>query len=254
MSLPNLNELQSGPVVPKPLQSFIPVSVHNETVDIHKPKILKTMGEKVDYVINEVGFLKAVGNYSKNMWIDRLQEDPAKYLSQYACAKDLIEYIETENELGPSSKYVFIVVNPSPEAQLNLPKLIELASKAMSKVFIEHYIMSFEQRGVLDSPEFGTGIHMNFLIVKNEQNMKKKPKRIADEIYNTFKNVCGNRMHVVHRYAANPENFLNYILGEKSDPSKLDLIFGDIEWRKSVGLAGYYTDDYSYWGTFLNQE
>lgn len=164
-------------------------------------------------------------------------------LPDFKCLRSLKLHIEQMNGVNTASKYIFICVSPdSRDSSQNIEYLIKLVDKAVHKVWIQDWLMTFEQRGACGTKELGTGIHMNFLIKKAESHLKKAPTDMAREFRNTFKSVIGDNCFsaVDYRYSNDPTNFLNYFAGVKDEGHDPEVILGDREWREQLGILPYF--------------
>lgn len=130
-------------------------------------------------------------------------------------------------------RYFFVTVNPRNE--VGLEWFISKIAKMLKKVWIKKYMYCVEQRGDLEN--MGYGMHMHCLI---EVGQYKRPAEVKRKIWNTFKNCCGNRQHVVVKASMEYENFVKYIQGEKKSEEKRTLVEVDKVWRRSVGLESIY--------------
>lgn len=167
-------------------------------------------------------------------------------LPDFPCLRPLKLHIEQMNGINTASAYVFICVSPDSRAESqDLRTLFALADKAVHKCWVGEWLFTFEQRGVYDTPEYGTGIHMNFLIKKSPAYMKKAPTDMSREFRNTFKHVVGDGCFsaVDYRYAADPKNFLTYFAGYKDENHDPEVIMSDSLWREDNGLSPYYCSD-----------
>lgn len=139
---------------------------------------------------------------------------------------------------GGSYKYAFITVNPNSITNDNLTHFIKKIDKCCRKIWVERCLWCLEQRG--DSRELadqGHGIHAHILLeIKNG----KRSSEIRRETYNTFKHLVGNRNHVNIIFSMVDSNFVNYISGQKKDPSKQVKSEMDLYWRGLMELKPIY--------------
>lgn len=131
-------------------------------------------------------------------------------------------------------KYIFIVVNPRPEISLGVMR--KYMNKCLKKCWIGKHMWQFEQRGDCEENR-GIGVHMNALC---EVTKIKKLCQMKFEIYNTFKNIVGNKLHVVVKGSHDPKNFWNYMNGIKKGEKKMELVEQDEIWREALGLDRHY--------------
>lgn len=175
---------------------------------------------------------------------NQLYEDPTTILPDFACLQPLKLHIEQMNGVNTASGFVFICVSPDSRAESqDLRQLYKLAEKAVHKCWVGEWLFTFEQRGVYDTPEYGTGVHLNFLIKKHHAYMKKAPTDMAREFRNTFKHVIGDGCFsaVDYRYAKDPTNFLSYFAGNKDESHDPEVMMTDGLWREECGLQPYYS-------------
>lgn len=136
-------------------------------------------------------------------------------------------------------KYAFIVVNPM-EGVL-IKNFIFKIKKACNKVWIKRFMWQLEQRGKTED-DMGMGMHCNILV---ETNRYKKRSEIQREMYNTFKRMVGNGLHVCIRCGNDSGNFERYMRGEKEE-DKMEAVMIDRTWREELGLeefVGNWFDD-----------
>lgn len=177
---------------------------------------------------------------------NQLYNNPQSILPDFACLKPLKIHIDQMNGVNTASRYVYIVVSPDTrDMSQDLENLQTIARKAVNRVWIAEWLLTFEQRGVVDSPHFGKGIHLNFVIKKSDTHLKKAPTDMAREFRNTFKHVIGANCFsaVDYRYATDPTNFLHYLSGQKDEKHDPEVIMSDDVWRKENDLPSYFSSN-----------
>lgn len=129
-------------------------------------------------------------------------------------------------------KIFFMTINPKPDIDLKLFK--DLVSKYISRSFVKNVLYSFEQTGV-DDDSMGHHPHVH-IIMDKVKNMS--PKQLQDRTYNTFKNVCNNRLCCdVRIYQGSlRQDKIDYLKGLKWDESKDKASKINIVWRKLNNL------------------
>lgn len=152
----------------------------------------------------------------------------------------IIDHVNETNAAGGSSRYLCFTVNVKPEAQSDLNCIKKYLDKATTKTWIKRYLCSYEQRGLIGTPEFGTGLHINLLVEKKQEYMSKKASKCYDEMKNTFKHIVkfdgyNDKKLMALRFNWDPTNFVNYINGLKEE-EKLPLVEADKVWRQQLGI------------------
>lgn len=195
--------------------------------------------------------IKAMLATERKLWQEfymyEYNKDPKKYLNE-PFQQELKEFLQEKNgQEGRKSKYCYLTINidnkliekgdvEDPQSKLN-----KQIRKSLKKKFITKKCYTFEQRG--DSKEtMGTGVHVNILIENGDKH--RKPCKIREEFYNTFKMLLGDINKVCIRYADNPHNFLNYICGFKKSEVKQKLAKFDFIWRHKIGIEWVYEENW----------
>lgn len=133
-------------------------------------------------------------------------------------------------------KYMFITVNPRPGTELDF--LVARMSKFLRKCWVSEFIYCYEQRGDVITTPLGSELHVHILVKLTKY---KRPSDVKRETWNTFKNCCGNKQHVLVKPSMESTNFVNYIMGEKKDPKKTKAVEFDRQWREEVCLLDFYS-------------
>lgn len=164
----------------------------------------------------------------------KIDNDPERYYGN----GEFGNYIKSTLGAGSASKYIYFTINLKPDVQSDFVSIARTVEKTVSKVWVKRYLLSYEQRGTIDSSTFGTGVHVNLLVEKAETHMKKKPAECLKEVKNTWKNMCDVSVPAViaMRYAPDCVNFVNYIHGIKDDEEKMPLVEADRKWRQLLGI------------------
>lgn len=130
---------------------------------------------------------------------------------------------------GGRYKWIIFTVNFKPKATLG--DVIKKVTKCVKKKWITRYLLCYETRN-----HRGEGIHIHMKVWLEEG---KKPYDCKREMFNTFKNLVENRMHVNCRYSNRDGCFEEYIKGIKGGEKKQNYEF-DRVWRKEHGLTDVY--------------
>lgn len=180
-------------------------------------------------------FLKTLYARAKEYVEKDLEED--SNVDRYFGTGDFGRFVKESIGAGSASRFIYFTVNPKPQAQGDFASIALAVEKCTSKVWIKRYMLSYEQRGLSGTPEFGTGLHLNLLVEKKEEYMAKKPAECLREVKNTFKKLCEVQIAgiLTMRYAPVPDNFVEYIKGNKEE-EKIPLVDADRQWRGLLGI------------------
>lgn len=180
--------------------------------------------------------------YVKEMMVDMREfvrskiDDNSDQL--YGAHPAFAEFHKQKIGAGSASRFLFFTINIKPESQGDFGNIADKVQTAVNKVWVKRWLLSYEQRGLIGTDKFGTGLHLNLLVEKRDEYIKKKPSECDKEMKNTFKHLCQVHIpgvfHMSH--APVPDNFINYIRGKKADENKTDLVKADIQWRASLGI------------------
>lgn len=206
----------------------------------------------------EIATIQVIRKELQTVMRNELYANP-NILPQHKSFDGLKLHIEKMNGINTASQFVYICVSPDTRAlSQDLKELMDLCTKAVTKVWIGEWLLTFEQRGMIDTPEYGTGVHINFLFHKATTHVKKAPTDMAREIRNTFKNVIGDGCFsaVDYKYSNQPLTFLKYFAGGKDDHHNPEIIMSDDVWRKENGLHSFYAgnDSWNYYTQQLEPE
>lgn len=191
----------------------------------------------LDIRITNQAYCKLIYQQKREVMENEFYKHPERYTSD----PRIIKHAHEVSAAGSSSRFINFTINIKPEAQGDFGRIKKQIEKATTKTWIKRWICSYEQRGLIGTPEFGTGIHINLLIEKTDKHMSKKASKCWEEMKNTFKHLISfdgwnDKKLLNMSYNTDPENFLNYVKGIKSDPEKLPLVESDRVWRKSLGI------------------
>lgn len=149
-----------------------------------------------------------------------------------------------ERKDGRESEWVWVTVNPNPalfiedEAEV-FGDFMSQVSKAVGKKWVINARWVFEKY-----TKNGERLHVH-MVLKKPKN--KRPSEVKRELWNTFKDWCGNEQHVkiVFIYATEVvQQKLAYLEGEKQE-GKMECVALDNKWRKEIGIQRMYKkDDY----------
>lgn len=256
MNPPNLYHLQSSIAIPKEVPK-VSVDVLNDLIankSVVRVKGERTPKQKMLDVLQSVSedqltesHFEYLRSYLlnqalvKEMMVDarayirsKIDNSPERYYGK----GDFGNFVKTSLGAGSASRYIYFTINLKPEAQHDFGVIAKQIEKTATKTWIKRYLLSYEQRGLVGTPEFGTGVHINFLVEKAEEYMSKKPADCLKEVKNTWKHLCDVSIPAVltMRYAPDPVNFVNYVSGIKDDEEKQPLVEADKAWRKYLGI------------------
>ena len=146
---------------------------------------------------------------------------------------------DLERKDGRESEWLWFTVNPDPsnfeedEAEA-LREFMQKVSKAVGKKWVLNARYVFERY-----TKNGERVHMH-MVLKKPKN--KRPSEVKRELWNTFKDWCGNEKHVKVVFLYSPEvvqQKLAYLEGEKQE-GKMENVSLDNKWRKEMGIQRIY--------------
>lgn len=133
-------------------------------------------------------------------------------------------------------EWYFLTVNPKPD--ITLTEFMKTIEKALSKKWLNYYIMVIEQRGE-NEQELGKGFHTHIIFNKGIKHCK-----VVTEMSNTFKKMCDtSNYHLFNLKSIGEEEKkrkVEYILGTKADDAKHLKQQMDIIFRQRNKLKSYY--------------
>jgi len=187
---------------------------------------------------------------------NELYKDPNNFLPDFECLRPLKLHIEQMNGINTASRYVFICVSPDPENEAQeqyIQSLHELSMKTVNKCWVGKWVVTYEQRGSMETQEYGKGIHINFLFEKSDAYLKKAPTDMCREVRNTFKHYIGENCWnaVDYRYSNDPTNFLTYFAGKKDVQHDPEVILADQIWRDEQGMPTHFKSEG--WGEWMEK-
>lgn len=190
------------------------------------PKKLRIDGIIGDqsYAIHKVRRNAFEAYYRDNLDLLVHDEDPEIYL----VAMDHYKKV-----LGKKSKFILFTINFLPETGVD--DLMLKIMKAVRKKWIVDWKFCVEQRSEVAGEFYGIHAHIYTEIAGN-----KPTYQCRREMYNTFKHMVGNKLHVNCVYAKTKDNFVNYVKGIKKSPEKMEKVLVDHEFRTQNGLKSYY--------------
>lgn len=139
-----------------------------------------------------------------------------------------------QNELDRRKKIYFITINPKPTVAFK-----DFFNKVM--IYFGKYpdtALGFEVRGRKDGEYYGYHVH----VIVNCSHKKPDAHTMQRNIFNSFKDMCGNIKHVdvrVHSASCRDDK-ISYIKGEKWDEGKLEAVAHTRDWRSAMKLQGVY--------------
>lgn len=176
----------------------------------------------------------AMQKIEREFWYDKIIKDPEWLRGQYndTIEKDLIKYISKRGRCR--YKFIMFTINPVEGTNLELfkRKLIKATKKTWIKKFM--YCLEVRKRNHTEGGYLGMHAHM-----WTEVDNDKYSYDCKREMYNTFKNLVGNKMHVNCRYSNNENAFKDYIRGFKRGIEK-DCMHVTEEFRKENNIKDIY--------------
>lgn len=202
---------------------------------------------------NEHGKRTALRKICSEYWTIQAKEDPLS-LSTDPRLGDYIRKIqenEGQNETGKDCEWCFITINPDPkkmskndkdgnliDSLYNFHFFQKKVEKSMKKNWVLFFRYTYEYY-----TEKGERLHVHAVIRKPKD---KRPSEVKREMWNTFKEFCGNPQHVKIVYLYSPEvvrQKLDYIAGVKQ-PCKMDAVKQDREWRDKNAIQQMYVSSH----------
>lgn len=176
--------------------------------------------------------IKAIEKKMYQFWMHKLEQEPEKLMGKYIgkYRDELFDYTQKSG----GKKYECLMVTINLKEDVDLQEVIKKTKKCIKKVWINKYLYCYEVRG----ENRGLHIHMKLIIRDN-----KKIYDCKREIYNTYKHLVGNKLHVNMRYSKNINAFEDYILGYKEGELK-EHHRDSVIYRDENGLMPYYSNYY----------
>lgn len=169
-----------------------------------------------------------------------IAKNPQRYF-RHAPGNDMdmvvIEHLY-EQALSEASCFLFFTINLKPEVQSDFDTILKVLYRAGSKVWVNRWIAVLEHRG--SEEHMGTHVHM--LVEKKIRYETKRPSACKQEMYNTWKKMVGNELHVNMQKNMFAYKFLKYVLGQKKSAQKRNQVNLDRLWRQQMGLQDTYGD------------
>lgn len=152
---------------------------------------------------------EAIKKILKEFHYDKLINDPDAMGNEVPeFAKDeLISWMEQRN----SNRYKYAMITINPKEDTDVFRFVKKIQKASTKTWIKHFMWCIEWR------EINKGMHCHMKVWIEES---KNPYRIKGEMYNTFKHMVGNKLHINIRYSNREGCFEEYIKGYKDGQIK----------------------------------
>jgi len=148
------------------------------------------------------------------------------------------EYLrkKMETEIMKKREIFWITVNPKPDIEFHEFRELIL-DRVIKRTFMKDCHVVFEQRA---KKEPYHGIHAHILVEK-----RMSPKQMFDRIFNTCKDVLGNKkaLDIRHYPYSYHDDKLDYMKGKKWDPEKDPSVAATIKWRMVNGLLDIYRQD-----------
>lgn len=120
--------------------------------------------------------------------------------------EDIEQYVQQRQKRR--YKYIMITVNPMEDIPWH--ELDKKVKKCIKKKWIKNATYCYEWRNKM------LGLHTHIRCEITDKN----PCEINREVYNTFKNLVGNKLHVNIKMSNANEAFLNYVKGLKNKQPK----------------------------------
>lgn len=168
---------------------------------------------------------KALRKRVQEFYYDKCLEDPVDILERIPnCDKEqFIEWAGNRNRVG-RYKYIMYTINFKPGTEWAKAKKKIL--KSMKKKWIINALGCIEWRNG------NSGMHCHIRCeVKDDKNVY----RCKGELYNTFKDCVGNKLHVNVKYSNIEGAYVNYVKGIKKGEKKINNV-NDVELRKKYGI------------------
>lgn len=175
--------------------------------------------------------MKAIERAFTGYWTDLLYKEPEQVLMDFdsPCKDDVCKYIVKCT--GKKWKYFMVTINFKPGVCKG--KILLKMEKCVKKKWLWKYIYCIEWR---DWNEDSVHVHM-----KVTPDPEKKIYDCKREIYNTFKHLVGNKLHVDMRYSNRDDCFEDYILGYRNGKMK-DCMEATKFFREKYHLEDHYSN------------
>ncbi|WP_445775567.1 hypothetical protein, partial [Shewanella sp.] len=152
---------------------------------------------------------KAFEKLFKEFWYDKslkTAEITDDYIPE-VCKEEFQKYVGKRGKAR--YKYLLITINFKPDVDFEMA--YKQFEKYTKKKWIDKCINCFEWRKEMTKDDNG-GMHIHSKVWIAD---KKNPYKCKGEVYNTFKNLVGNKLHVNVRYSNAEGCFEDYIAGLK---------------------------------------
>lgn len=202
----------------------------------------KTKGDEAFLKSIQVKIRKYELMYDYNTAIQQLGPEAQNMIERLA----ELESIHSNNGIPNSELYgYFITVNPKYDEETDTKALAEELLKAAEKVSRKKGVLTFHyciEQGGKNREEMGKHPHLHMLVQRNIALESGQPSRLKKGLESSFKKFGTSQLNIKVVKIGTEKSRILYIQGKKSDPSKLEMVQIDNEWRKMIGLKSYYTN------------
>lgn len=152
---------------------------------------------------------RAIHKLFKEYHYDQIKKNPNSVLRYIPKSEQdiFINYISKRT----NTRYRYIMFTINFREDVTFQQAEKKFMKYAKKRWIKNTISCFEWR------EKNKGMHIHS---RAELSSKKVPYECKREVYNTFKNLVGNKLHINVRYSNDENSFINYINGFKKNKPK----------------------------------
>lgn len=173
----------------------------------------------------------------------RRYENYMSHLLESETAEELLPTLKKIKELEISKdeclKSSYVLITIAPEKSVGLLELIRLVEKFVKLKWVKSYCYVLEQRYSGEPNEKykkpGDGLHIHIFMDKGEyrhSHLKRDFERI-------FHNIQSNN-DFSYRWPRDVDKTMNYLLGDKKDPSKQLKQVQDRIWRQENSIKDFY--------------
>lgn len=141
----------------------------------------------------------------REFWYDRLIDMGFMECPNKKIEEEMSEWLKEKSSYKKTKyKYMMATINFKPGIELEMA--IKKINKCLKKKWIVSWYWCMEWRSI------DMGMHCHIRI---ETDGKKNCYQCKREVYNTFKNLVGNKKHVRLDYGIRKDSFINYVKGIK---------------------------------------
>lgn len=216
------------------------ISIYDKLNETDKDIYMNKLKRDIDEDLKAKALQECILNRYRSYYNKLLDEGDADEV--LPLMKEINEDKKKKDDETAKSDYVFITINPKPDAPLT--EFRKNVEKSVSKTFIKKSLYVIEQRGESEM-ELGKGFHSHILLNKGDYRIS----HLRREFARTFSKVCDvdnpHCFNVSICKKADLAKRQNYMLGTKADESKHKKQLMDKVFRNKFAIKDYYGEDFN---------